>query len=173
MTSPTRSSDKETSSRFASFGSGTKVVGSDIQPGTYRTRKRAPGCYWARLGGFSGEIGDLLANGNETGPAVVTISLSDKGFESRGCGTWTDDLSSITAGADAAFGDGTYIVGTDISTGTWRADSPEGCYWARLRGFSGAMGDLIANDNASGLVTISQTDGGFASNRCGTWTKVN
>ena len=35
------------SSRYPSFGSGTKVVGSEIQPGTYRTRKRAPGCYWA------------------------------------------------------------------------------------------------------------------------------
>lgn len=44
-------SASEDSSSYPSFGSGTKAVGTDIQPGTYRTRKRAPGCYWARSRG--------------------------------------------------------------------------------------------------------------------------
>lgn len=159
--------------KFVSFGNGMQIVGKDIQPGTYRTRKRAPGCYWARLSGFSGELGDLLSNGNESGPAIVTIGSSDKGFESRGCGTWSADLSGITSGLDAPFSDGTFIVGVDISPGTWRADAPESCYWARLRGFSGAMGDLIANDNGNAVVTIAPSDKGFANQRCGTWTRLN
>ncbi len=70
------------------FGDGTHRVGSDIQPGTYRT-EGSSGCYYARLSGFSGEIDDIVANGVPTGSAVVTIAPTDAGFESRGCGTWT------------------------------------------------------------------------------------
>lgn len=156
-----------------SFRDGMQVVGKDIKPGTYRTRARAPGCYWARLAGFSGEIGDFLANGNESGPMIVTISPRDKGFESRKCGLWSPDLSAITKSIDAPFSDGTFIIGTDIAPGTWRADAPESCYWARLRGFSGGGKDTISNANYNGIVTIEATDTGFKSDRCGTWTKVN
>ena len=153
------------------FRDGLRKVGSGIAPGTYRTRERSPGCYWARLAGFSGELGDLIANGNEMGAAVVTIRPSDQGFESRSCGTWTSDLSSVTSAVDDPFGDGKWIVGTDIAPGTWRAAAPETCYWARLRGFSGGLGDLIANDNGNGVVTITGSDRGFSSQRCGLWTK--
>lgn len=70
------------------FGAGTYIVGTDIDPGTYH----APGgdtCYWARLSGFTGSLDDILANANPTGSTTVTISPSDKGFESSGCGTFT------------------------------------------------------------------------------------
>lgn len=154
-----------------SFRDGTKLVGKDIEPGTYRA-DGGTRCYWARLAGLGGEISDLLANGSESGPMIVTISRSDKAFESRRCGIWVPDLSAITDGVDAPFGDGHFIVGTDISAGTWRADSPSRCYWARLKGFSGGMDDLIANGNHKEIVTIAATDKGFKSHRCGTWTKV-
>jgi hypothetical protein len=71
-----------------SFGPGTYIVKTDIDPGTYS----APGgdtCYWARLSGFGGTLSEILANGNPTGSVVVTIAASDKGFESKGCGTFT------------------------------------------------------------------------------------
>lgn len=154
------------------FRDGTKVVGKDIKPGTYRTRARSPGCYWARLAGFSGEMGDVLTNGNESGPVIVTIGASDKGFESAGCGLWTPDLSAITDSPEAPFGDGVFLVGVDVAPGVWQADACESCYWARLRGFSGGMGDIIANDNGKGIVTIRPTDKGFASLKCGTWTRA-
>lgn len=156
-----------------SFRDGTRVVGEELAPGTYRTTKASPGCYWARLSGFSGEMNELIANENESGPAIVTIGKSDKGFESQRCGLWVPGLQAITENPKAPFGNGTYVVGTDIAPGTWRADSPETCYWARLRGFSGGMGDLIANENGKGIVTIAASDKGFRSERCGTWTKVN
>jgi hypothetical protein len=76
-----------------SFGDGTHEVGVDIVAGKYRTT--VPGssnnCYWERVKGLSGQFTDIIANGNaEPGtPLVVTISASDKGFTSRGCGTWT------------------------------------------------------------------------------------
>jgi hypothetical protein len=73
-----------------SFGNGTWVVGTDIEPGTYRTDgATGPGCYWARLSGLSGEFGDIITNGITEGPTTVTIASSDAAFESQGCQQWT------------------------------------------------------------------------------------
>ena len=69
------------------FSDGTYQVGTDIQPGTYRTREGSPNCYWERLRNFSGGLNGILANGNTSAPAVVTIEQTDAGFHSEGCGT--------------------------------------------------------------------------------------
>ncbi|MCP9976582.1 excalibur calcium-binding domain-containing protein [Actinomadura madurae] len=65
---------------------GTWRVPAEVKPGTWRT-KGGDGCYWARLSGFSG-MDDIIANELADGAAVVTIKASDKGFQSKGCGTW-------------------------------------------------------------------------------------
>ena len=70
------------------FGSGIWSVGKDIAPGTYRNNSWEHGCYWARLGGFSGELSDIIANSFSFSPQIVTIKSSDDGFESTGCGSW-------------------------------------------------------------------------------------
>jgi hypothetical protein len=76
--------------RYPQFpGNGTFRIGKDIQPGTYRTRKTESGCYYARLRGFGGTVGDIIANNITNAPAIVTISKTDKGFEASGCATWT------------------------------------------------------------------------------------
>ncbi len=155
------------------FGDGTHRVGSDIQPGTYRTREGKSGCYYERLAGFSGEMDDLLDNGATDAPAIVTILPTDAGFESQRCGTWTQDLSAITQ-SKTSFGAGAYFVGTDIEPGTYRSSGSSGCYYERLSDFTGNMDSLIDNGatDASAIVTIAQTDAGFESQRCGTWTKI-
>jgi hypothetical protein len=71
-----------------SFSDGDYIVGTDIQPGTYRSSGQS-GCYWARLKGFGHTTDDVLANDNTDSPAVVTIAATDKGFEATRCGTWT------------------------------------------------------------------------------------
>jgi hypothetical protein len=146
-------------------------VGQDIQPGTYRTRSGSPGCYFARLKGFSGEIDDIAANENLSGPAVVTIASTDKGFVSQRCATWTSDLSAVTS-SKTSFGDGDFIVGTDMQPGTYRNSGEHGCYYARLSGFSHDIDDIIANENPVGaaVVTIAPGDKGFESKGCGTWS---
>ncbi|GHO63871.1 hypothetical protein KSC_027630 [Ktedonobacter sp. SOSP1-52] len=65
---------------YPHFGDGTFEVGKDIQPGTYRTREASSGCYFARLKGFGGAVGDIIANGNTDAPTVITIARTDKGF---------------------------------------------------------------------------------------------
>lgn len=165
--------EPEPESEEPNFSDGTHQVGTDIQPGTYRTREGSPGCYYARLAGFSNELDDILANGNASGPAIVTIEPTDAGFESQGCGIWTQDLSAITE-SKTSFGEGAYIVGKDIEPGTYKNSGSSGCYYARLSGFTGDMNNIIANGNteASTVVTIEQTDAGFESQGCGTWTKI-
>ena len=70
------------------FGAGTYRVGVDIAPGTYV----APGgtnCYWERQSVFGGELDSIIANDlSRGGQVVTTISASDKGFKTSGCGTW-------------------------------------------------------------------------------------
>jgi hypothetical protein len=158
---------------YAQFDDGTYVVGQDIQPGTYRTQGASMNCYYARLSGFGGTLDDIIANNNTDDPAIVTISDTDKGFESTNCGTWTKDLSAITT-SNTSFGDGMYIVGTDIQPGTYKNGGQSGCYYARLSGFGNTTDDIIANDNSDTpvVVTISADDKGFQSNRCGTWVRV-
>lgn len=155
----------------ATIGDGTHRVGQDIQPGTYRLREPASGCYWARLSGFGGTLDEIYANENVNGYGVVTIASSDAGFETTGCGGWSRDLSTVTSGGEVP--EGTLIVGTDLRPGTYRSTGGDGCYWARLGGFSGELDDIIANENASGaaVVTIATGDEGFTSQRCGTWSQ--
>lgn len=72
------------------FTSGIFIVGTDIDPGTYKSTgaKDSTSCYWARLSGFGGSLDEIIAN-NVSGNTVATISATDKGFSSTGCGTWT------------------------------------------------------------------------------------
>ena len=93
------------------------------------------------------------------------------------------EYSTIASGeppSTGGFGDGTWVVGTDIEAGTYRSDVPAGelCYWERLSGFGGdILEDVITNDAVDGpaqvLVEIDPTDAGFTSEDCGTWTKVS
>ena len=156
------------------FGDGTHRVGRDISAGTYRAPRVGGlfGCYWARLRNFSGGLNSIIANGNESAPALVTIKRTDKGFETRGCGTWTSDLRRITK-SRVRFGAGTYLVGVDIAPGTYVARAGPSCYWARLRAFTGDLAAIIANANPRGrtIVTISRSDRGFQSHGCGTWSR--
>jgi hypothetical protein len=153
------------------FGDGTFKVGTDIQPGTYRTRIGSVGCYYERMKDFSNGVDSILDNDNTDSPAVVTILATDAGFKSSNCGTWTQDVTRITK-SQTSFSDGIYIVGTDIQPGTYKSSGETGCYWERMANFTGGIDTILANDNtdSTAIVTISATDAGFKSSNCGTWS---
>ena len=78
-----------------------------------------------------------------------------------------------TFGLAYYFGPGTYRVGVDIPAGTYRTRIPsQGCYWARLSGFSGQQSDIIANNltDWQDVVTILPSDAGFQTDSCELWT---
>ncbi|MBK8051426.1 MAG: hypothetical protein IPK16_32635 [Anaerolineales bacterium] len=151
-----------------------QIVGTDIAPGTYRSLG-GNYCYWERLRGFGGTLGEIIANDVGYGPWIVTISATDKGFDSTRCGEWTLDLSPITKNPTDPFGSGMYFVGKDVAPGTWQSSGGPGCYWERLSGFSGQFRDIKANDlvNEPTVVGIDPGDQGFYSHDCGTWTRLN
>lgn len=73
----------------------------------------------------------------------------------------------------AQFPTGTWRVNGDIAPGTYRnSDSSQTCYWKRMSGFSGSFDEINANGIADYrvIVTISPSDAGFESSRCGTWS---
>jgi hypothetical protein len=88
---PTRTVTKTfTPQPASSFGDGTYVVGTDIQPGRYRTNGAGDdpslGCYWSRDGDLSGE--NILANGIIRGPTTVDVKSGDAAFEVSGGCQW-------------------------------------------------------------------------------------
>jgi len=164
---------EEVEDKYPHFGDGIHLVGKDIEPGTYRAKNPSSNCYYARLSGLTGSFHEILANANTDSPAVVTILASDKAFQSRGCGVWTQDLSPITESKDR-FGDGIFIVGVDIEPGTYKSQGQTGCYYARLKDFTGSMHSILANNNTDdpAIVRILPSDKGFQSNGCGYWEKI-
>jgi hypothetical protein len=78
--------------KTAFAGDGTFIVGTDVQPGTYRSATPDSGnCYWALLSNLSGtgETGGIIANNNSAGPSVVTITSGDMAITVTGCAPWT------------------------------------------------------------------------------------
>lgn len=155
------------------FKDGLKVVGSEVAPGTYRCNGGST-CYWERLSGLHRTLDEIIANGNASGPDVITIADHDVAFYSSRCGEWTDDLSPITLDRNAPFTDGTYIVGVDIAPGLWRAEHFGACYWERLSGFTGSLHEIIATSGTepNPIVRIAESDRGFRSSHCGIWTRI-
>jgi hypothetical protein len=125
-----------------------------------------------RFSGFGGGLADWIASGIGRGYHVVTIGSTDAGFDSQDCGQWTDEIVQVTHSM-TQIGEGTYVVGTDMQPGTWRAENGPNCYWARLSGFGGTEQELIdeslTTQGVAPVVTISATDVGFTSNGCGSW----
>lgn len=81
----------------------------------------------------------------------------------------------MQARSTSSFSDGMFAVGRDIAPGIYHTTGGDGCYWARLRKLStSSLSAIIANDNASGPITIQikRTDVGFESENCGTWHLV-
>jgi hypothetical protein len=159
------------------FAPGRHRVGDAIQPGRYFSDPLS-GCYWERQSGTGGRAADTIAFafvGFDAAQSIVDIAGTDVAFEANAaCGTWSDRPRSIAAGTIDA---GTWLVGAQIAAGTYRANAAAGCYWERLRDFSGTTGSVIASELVAvagpAFVNVLPGDIGFSSHGgCGTWTLV-
>lgn len=73
-------------------------------------------------------------------------------------------------------GDGVYRVGSGLAPGTYvTKGATDFCYWARLSGFDDSLDSIISNDIGFGqrIVTISASDVGFETSRCGSWIRLS
>lgn len=157
-------------------GDGAWVVPQDMEPGLYRAADPGGNCYWERVKNFGGGLNSIIANGLSIGgPIVIEIKRTDAGFQSDGCGTWTTNMSRVSA-SRTSMGDGIWVVKTDIAPGTYRSTVRGGnCYWARLRSFDGGLNSIAANGlppRGGAVVQISSSDVGFETHGCGTWKRA-
>ncbi|MFJ3878327.1 hypothetical protein ACIPW5_12795 [Streptomyces sp. NPDC090077] len=179
--SPKPAEPKKDAKKAAMRGSGTFQVGSDLQPGTYRTTgNKGLGCYWERAKDASGEVESIIANDNVVGTSYVTVQAGDKLFKSTGCNDWeaVDPKAVSDAPKTEAAGDGgMFKVGLDLAPGTYKSSGPAagsaGCYWERAKNAAHDVDSIAANDNPTGpaVVTVSAQDGYFKTTGCATWKK--
>jgi len=156
------------------FGPGIHLVGTDIEPGVYRTTGEIT--YFARLSGLTGEFSDIIANeGSPQPPVLVEIKPTDVAFESIGTGQWTKIDDSYQPEPTTFFSGGWWLVGTDIIPGLYRIEDKVN-YLARLSGLGAEFQDIIANDvppNGPVVVEIKANDLAFHSETDGIWSLVD
>jgi hypothetical protein len=144
-------------------------VGQDIQPGRYMSG--GPLCYWERLHRLDPGLRSVIANG--LGPKVIVdVRAGDAGLRSRSCREWVPYAPLPTP--VSSFGDGDWLVGSDIPPGTYSAPGADLCMWESRTDFTHDAIDGIIDDNiidASTTVTL-RAGNGFSTLGCGTWTKV-
>ena len=162
------------------LGPGAYLVGSDVQPGRYKAEVASGsfGCSWSRLSDTDGEFSSIIAIALITeGQTYVTIKESDYAFETSGCTDFVD-YSENSSQADPALqqmGPGTYLVGSEIRPGLYRAQVAPGsfgCSWSRLSETDGEFSSLIAIDlivEGQTYVTIEETDFAFETSGCTNW----
>ena len=139
--------------------------------GTYRSSDGTD-CNWNTKSDFTGsDPSNVGHNSANHGPDIVTLSASNVGFSSDGCGMWSPLPANLAK--VSSFGDGTWVVGSQLTPGAYHAPGSSDCYWSRLSDFAG-RGSASEVDTHYGpgatTVTITSTDKGFASDGCGTWT---
>ena len=162
------------------FAAGRRLVNDEIVPGRYFSNP-SPGCFWERLGADGAVIASEYL-GFDAEQEIVDISESDHIFHGDDdCGRWREiPTASPASGTGAgAIPPGRWLVGSQIPSGEYAAaNARAGCYWARLRRFSGETRlDVIENgfteDDAPERVTILPTDIGFFTDaECGPWTRI-
>jgi hypothetical protein len=153
-------------------------VGPDIVARRYFSDPSS-GCFWERLSGLGGTFSDVITNqfiGFNSLQEIVAIDESDLAFQADAeCGNW---FTSPRHGMQTDIRPGRWLVGNQITAGTYRTTAAPGCFWERLSNFSGLTSSgTIANDFVAGggteLVAIAAGDLGFSSDdECGTWTRV-
>ena len=157
-------------------GDGTYLVGTDIQSGTYVSN--SPGyCSWYRLSSLNGASNNIIDSGNtSSGKQYVTIAPSDVAFKTLSCSTWSlasAQPAAVTHRTGTIPGDGTFLVGPDVQSGTYVSNSPGYCSWYRLSSLDGASNNIIDSGNTSSgkqYVTIAPSDVAFKTLSCSTWS---
>ena len=109
----------------------------------------------------------LPDGGAASSMAIALIDPEHRTFVSRSCGVWEKDPAPLIEPGQP-FGDGAWLVGSEVAPGRYRATAPtDGCRWERLGrrayGWPGAGGAPSART----AVLINAGDAAFFSRGCG------
>jgi hypothetical protein len=150
------------------FADGEHAVGTSIAAGRYRA-PGSPNCTWTRrtnqqvVGAWTGR-----------GPAVIDILGTDAVVAASGCGTFSmlPPATTSTPPPATSVGEGTWIVGTDLTPGSWSTAGGPSCTWTRVRDFLGTPESVIEQGAATSVavVGLDASDAGLVTQGC-TWTR--
>lgn len=167
-------------SAATSFDEGQALVGQDVVPGLYAALvpESSEGCWWERLENLDARYSDSVAAGEAAAGARVVVEVmdTDEAFRSTGCGPWEPYVPADQPAT--TIGEGTWLVGTDISPGRYRSTGPASaggeCSWERRLGFSDSFYDIVQSATATDPVVlqIEPSDTAFTSRGCGEWEPV-
>jgi len=168
----------------ACFGPGsypTSGAGA-IPPGLYHLFDAADHCRWTTRDA-NGNLTAWSNGGGETGfPSYAQVQSTGDTLAIDGC--WFRLADSVwdkkfPPDANGDIGQGMFRVGVEVPPGTYQADGPGVCSWARVSSFTrqnGWLKDIVqegVSDGGPATVTIAPTDFGFVSwVGCAKWKKI-
>lgn len=169
QSSQTNESQSDGTAKAPVWGTGTFLVGTDIQSGLYRatlTDKITKMGYIERSSDVSMSMEDIIANINLTGNGYVTIKDTDVAVRINGVELSQLDLSTLEPNIQDALSDGIYLVGFDIAPGTYKVDITDTVtnmgYVERLSDASMDLNNIIANEVFQGPGYVKIMEGDFA-----------
>lgn len=125
-------------------------------------------------------LGTAVGSAGKTAPAstgAAPITVTSVDGTSAPAAAPAPAAPAAPAGPKTEFGDGTYLVGTDIAVGSYKSNGPrEGsipnCYWARMKDDSGALGSILANNSSQGATRLTVKKGEYLQIIGCDWTKA-
>ncbi|MQC18741.1 MAG: hypothetical protein DWG80_06690, partial [Chloroflexi bacterium] len=98
------------------FGDGRFLVGRQIAPGTYQTTSALGNCTVGRDGS------SMNLSAYVSGTVTIIVEPGWRDVSSTGCGTW----QMVTPTLQGSFGNGRFLVGSQIAPGTYQTTSALG-----------------------------------------------
>jgi len=117
-----------------------------------------------------GTSGSPTPSSSNPGGTVAPVPSSGSGSPV----TQAPPPTETKAAPKTEFGDGTYLVGTDIAAGSYKTSGPRAgstiCYWARLKDDSGS--NIIANNAGQGAARLTVKAGEYLQITGCDWTRA-
>lgn len=121
------------------------------------------------------EATNTTTEASTTSTSEVTTTTSEPTTTTTTTTKTPTTTTTTVPETEAAFSDGTWLVGDEIAPGIYQTDGAvSSCYWERLSGLGGTFDELIANANVDGqgMVEIQDGDVAFSADDCGDWIEL-
>lgn len=161
--------DDVTKTETTKYSDGKYLVGKDIESGLYKvtlTDNIMKMGYVERAKDINMEVNSIIANIILTGNGYVEILPTDVAVKLQGVEIEPIKIEDIKPDLKAEVSDGIYLVGYDISPGTYKVEVTDTTtnmgYVQRSRSVAMGMDDIIANEIVQGPGYVKIEEGDFA-----------
>ncbi|MBC1615364.1 hypothetical protein HB904_04145 [Listeria booriae] len=137
----------------------TYKIGEDLPAGEYYLEANSEGGYFQISSDSTGSNDSIIANGNFTTNAIVTVT---DGQYFKFSGSEAMPFSEYTPSHNDSVEDGMYKVGIDFPPGEYKLESTSDTGYLEVSSDSKhSMNSIISNDNFEGQTYITLKDGQY------------